>query len=358
MTTEINKKRISLFLYFITILLVSTSAAAAGMCEKIGEMLPGEWQFDGSRTISFIAGQPKIVLDGEEKVIETCLVTRGGAMFYIGHEMVNISINRNGRPTNIYIDYKFHPITQAATPASSPNVIPDHVNPADHFIARPSARYPELYQMMKSEELAKGLGSLAYVISPLLRIEARECGVINAFYSPESRTVTLCYEYLDQGDRLIEQTYSAAPISVKANMQTGIMSNVLFHEIGHAVIHLKEFPLLGGEEDAADRFAYVLMHRIAASDPQRLRDMVYGNLAFTWSKRQDVLTKMLTGHMRYMDEHPITEQRYYNMVCLAYGSEPRLFNDLRISSGLSADRAVRCENEFKQAQSAVSKIAD
>lgn len=358
MTVLNNIKRISLFLSFTITLLVYSSANATGMCERVGEMFPGEWRFGEAHTFSFIAGEPKIILDGEEKLIETCLITRRSAMFYIDRMMVNINITNSGRPNSIYIDNRFEKVKQAPPVSSSNKGIPDHINPADHFHAFPSARFPELYQTMKVEELTKGFGSAAYMISPLLKIEARECNQVNAFYTPATTTVTICYEYLDQGDRVIERTYRAAPISVKANMKTGILSAVLFHEIGHAVIHLKEVPLLGGEEDAADRFAYVLMHRIAASDPQRMKDMVYGNLAFTWSFRQDVLTKILTGPMRYMDEHPITEQRYYNLVCLAYGSEPQLFNDLRVSAGLSDNRANRCEHEFRQAQAAVMKVAN
>ncbi|PKO94024.1 MAG: hypothetical protein CVU15_01500 [Betaproteobacteria bacterium HGW-Betaproteobacteria-1] len=351
----VNYKKIISLHFFIAYLLFPTSIFANDMCQKIGEVVKGKWEFDDSRTFSFIAGQPKLILDNKELEISSCLVTRISALFFIDNNMVNIRFNSNRQPENIYINRKFYKVTQHTL--SEPTEAPEHINPADHFVAHTSTNYPNLYQIMQREDIAKAFGTIAYKFSPQLKIETRECGTINAFYSPSTKIITLCYEYLDNGDKAIEQTYGDAPIPIKANMKTGILAGVLLHEIGHAVIHLKNVPLLGSEEDAADRFAYVMMYEFSSSDPERLRDMVYGNLAYTWSFRQDILTKILTGHSRYMDEHPITEQRYYNLICLAYGSNSELFGKLRSSSKLSDDRAERCTREFNQVREAVSKIS-
>ena len=350
-------KYLHILLGYSLTLFFSASASAAQMCESVGQILPGEWQFGDAQSIRFVAGESKVWIDGVEKSIETCLISKVGVLFYSEQKMVNIRFDRSGRPASIFIDNKLLPIKKSVSSGSEGFEPPSGINISDHYVAHQSTRFRDWFEVMSDERIAKGFGTAAYQLSTKLKIEARECGMANAFYTAATTTVTLCYEYMADGARVIDQTYATAPVSVKTNMKTGIMAAVLFHEIGHAIIHLKEIPLLGGEEDAADRFSYVLLHRMAAGDPHRLRDMVYGNLAYSWSQRPDVLTKILSGPVRYMDEHPITEQRYYNLVCLAYGSDPLLFNELRIGARLSEHRAARCGNEFEQARSAVTKLA-
>lgn len=353
-----QKFLIALFLGIFSILLSPASAFAAQICDSVGQAVSGEWEVGDARSIRFQSGQSKVWIDGMEMPMQNCLVSRAGVLFFAENKMVNIRFDRYGRPASIFIDNKFLPIKQASAAGPINSDVPANLNVHDHYVAHQSTRFQEWYELMSDERIAQGFGTAAYQLSPQLKIEARECGVSNAFYTPTTTTITICYEYLADGAKVIDQTYSSAPVSVRSNMKSGIMAGVLLHEIGHAIIHLKEIPLLGGEEDAADRFAYVMMHRMAAADPVRLRDMVYGNLAYSWAQRPDVLTKILSGPTRYMDEHPITEQRYYNLVCLAYGSDSKLFDDLRQGARLNDRRAMRCSHEFNQAQSAVRKLAN
>jgi hypothetical protein len=46
------------------------------------------------------------------------------------------------------------------------------------------------------------------------------------------------------------------------------------------------------------------------------------------------------------DEHSLDEQRYYNLVCWIYGSDPEYFADVATDWELPEGRAVRCPSEY------------
>ena len=85
---------------------------------------------------------------------------------------------------------------------------------------------------------------------------ARACGVANAFYSPDRREITLCYELLVDSEKGLRR-----PMGNRYNdaqyMQVlySELAFVLLHEMGHHLIHEYSVPVLGREEDAADKIA-------------------------------------------------------------------------------------------------------
>ena len=50
----------------------------------------------------------------------------------------------------------------------------------------------------------------------------------------------------------------------------------------------------------------------------------------------------------YADEHSLDQQRFYNMVCWVYGSDPDGYEHLLEDDYLPAARAERCESEYAQ----------
>jgi len=58
----------------------------------------------------------------------------------------------------------------------------------------------------------------------------------------------------------------------------------------------------------------------------------------------------------FANVHGLDAQRLYNVLCLAYGSNPKLFADVVEKKYLPEDRADGCEDEFKQVQYAVSTL--
>jgi hypothetical protein len=59
---------------------------------------------------------------------------------------------------------------------------------------------------------------------------------------------------------------------------------------------------------------------------------------------------------RLADTHLLAEQRYYNWLCLAYGAKPRVFAELAREDYLTAERAETCQDEYRRAAFAVSRL--
>ena len=97
----------------------------------------------------------------------------------------------------------------------------------------------------------------------------------------------------------------------------------LLHELAHAVIELNDIPVLGGQEKAADQVALMLL--IMTDDvnkkdvnPDLLNKLlaISGEWMLEWQKE----TK--SNQPIYWGTHPLTIQRFYEVTCLIYGSDP------------------------------------
>ncbi len=56
------------------------------------------------------------------------------------------------------------------------------------------------------------------------------------------------------------------------------------------------------------------------------------------------------------DEHGLAAQRYYNILCMAYGANPASTQDLVDHGLLPKERAERCGGEYQQVQKAFRKL--
>jgi len=181
-----------------------------------------------------------------------------------------------------------------------------------------------------------------------LTLRFSSCGSDDAFYAPENKSVTFCYE-------LVKELVDAAPkrrapsgVS-RRDAIAGSISIIFLHEIGHALFDLLKVPVFGREEDAADQVAtYTLLH-LAPEDSKRL----INGAAFA-------LNAMAKGELEdkgtLADEHPLSAQRFYNTLCLAYGADQDKFAYLVKRHYLPGDRAESCEIDYQQVQYAFTKL--
>jgi len=58
----------------------------------------------------------------------------------------------------------------------------------------------------------------------------------------------------------------------------------------------------------------------------------------------------------FADEHSTSEQRAFNLLCIAYGSDPELFEDVATWGGLPQERADICEEEYELIAIAYEKL--
>jgi len=92
------------------------------------------------------------------------------------------------------------------------------------------------------------------------------------------------------------------------------------HEIGHAMFDVLNVPIFGDAENAADHFAGYLMLQFGK---EQARGFIMG-AAYSYSKyiQNPEVTAPLVA---FSDIHAAPAQRFYNLICLAYGADPVLF---------------------------------
>jgi hypothetical protein len=206
-----------------------------------------------------------------------------------------------------------------------------------------------LFRMLKERQV---LEKFKEFLSPLrlpriLRLKLEGCdGVSNAWYADDA--ITVCYEYIDDILRNAPRETTSAGVT-RADAVLGPTLEVFLHEVGHAVFDYLSVPVLGREEDAADQFAAYILLQFAKDDARRL---IIGT---AYSYHVDA-SKPTTKKNPFADEHGLPAQRFYNVLCMAFGADSKLFADLVEKDYLPKERAEGCEGEYEQVTLAMTKL--
>ena len=76
-------------------------------------------------------------------------------------------------------------------------------------------------------------------------------------------------------------------------------------------------------------------------DKEQSRRLILGS---AYQYKGDLSSPTVTIKQQYFaDEHGTPTQRFYNLLCMAYGADPKLFGDVVGKGFLPEDRAVGCE---------------
>lgn len=244
-------------------------------------------------------------------------------------------------------------------PTTQPGPLSPHISPPTVPSGHPSAAIEfkvEYYETDSAEfrtyrrflsEWA-GIDSVAAQLTGSLRLPQTvliafgECGEANAFYERNRNRVVMCYELFDVFLRLFSEMSTTDEEAVSS--ATGATLWVLLHETGHALADLLELPLTGREEDAVDQFAlYVLLQMKGGPDAA-----VKGSLALLGLSE----AAQRQGTAGFWDEHSFAEQRFANVMCWLYGSDPGAYSNLADAlvreAGASQRRLARCADEHDQ----------
>jgi hypothetical protein len=217
------------------------------------------------------------------------------------------------------------------------------------YVPPKNSAHEALFQLLKERRvLEKFKGLLSALRLPralLLKVEGCD-GESNAWYADDA--VTVCYEYLEDILRNAPKETTPAGVTRTAAI-VGPTLEVFLHETGHAVFDYLSVPILGREEDAADQFAAYVLLQFAESDAHRL---IYG---VAYSYNVDASQPSPKKHP-YADEHGLPAQRFYNVLCMAYGADSKLFADLVDKKYLPSERAEGCADEYDQVIRALNKL--
>jgi hypothetical protein len=212
------------------------------------------------------------------------------------------------------------------------------------YVAPSSAQFESVYASLKQRKI---LEELQRLLAPLrlphpLRLVTKQCGQVNAFYSPSSRSLTICYE-------LVAEIIDSAPQNVSEDgfitRQAAIIGNligVLLHEGGHMLFDMLDVPVFGREEDAADQTASFIALQF---NKDVARTIVKGFVYF-WAREKDPAVS--ASMSVWSDEHGMASQRMYSALCLAYGGDPQMFQEFIDRGWLPKKRADHCDQEFTQ----------
>jgi Putative metallopeptidase len=214
-----------------------------------------------------------------------------------------------------------------------------------------SPAHQALYEQLKAAHTLERFRSfLSFIRLPrTLTLRLAGCdGEDNAWYDPDNLTVTVCYEYLEAVHKIAPAAATPEGVTPE-NAVLGPLLEVFLHEVAHALFDQLRIPILGREEDAADQFAaFTLVHL----SERTARDTVVG-VAWMYAQEAKEATLSRTG---LADVHGLAGQRFYNLLCVAYGAEPGLFADLVEKKYLPESRAEDCADEYGQAAYAVKTL--
>ena len=97
-------------------------------------------------------------------------------------------------------------------------------------------------------------------------------------------------------------------------------------EVRHATFDIFDVAIFGDEEYVADNFATYIMLQFAEARRLIIRAAWAWNEYMQDYKRNPVVRVRLAG---FADSHGLPQERFYNLVCLAYGFNSEQFADLK-----------------------------
>jgi hypothetical protein len=181
---------------------------------------------------------------------------------------------------------------------------------------------------------------------PKLLFITRACGRPNAYYFPRNGHVVVCYEMLLDAYRLLsrhDNTWPGDTIAGGRRLADAIhFAQFLFaHELGHAVMHHYEVPVVGDEEVAADQFALWLLTEDRAGPGLAVAHYVFVLL----SLHEERTDERLTG------PHGLDIQRAQRIACWLSS-----IDELRSATTLTDAERRRCAIGVAQARRAWTRL--
>jgi hypothetical protein len=187
--------------------------------------------------------------------------------------------------------------------------------------------HQQVYELLKERQ---SLEKFQELLSPFrlpwtLDISLTECdGEADAMYS--DGTITICYEYIEDLRKYMPAKTTPAGIE-PIDTLVGPFVDTVLHEFAHALFDYLDIPILGREEDAADQVSAYIYLQLGKTEARRL---IMGTVYAYMLEVEDTDPPSMA---EFADEHSTPEQRRFNLLCMAYGADPELFEDVAAWGG-------------------------
>ncbi|MGY5143201.1 MAG: DUF4344 domain-containing metallopeptidase [Candidatus Nitrosopumilus sp. bin_32a] len=195
-----------------------------------------------------------------------------------------------------------------------------------------------LKQTQFFEKKSKELNSKLNLPSNII-IDVTQCDEINAFYDKRLDTILICYEMYQYLTELYSSIYDDEH-TIRGSID-GAMEFFFLHEVGHALIDVYGMPITGMEEDAVDQLATIILL-------QKGNDGVSAIAATAGFFGIHGLAVTNVDQLAFHDEHSLDLQRFYNVLCFAYGSNVNGYGVLIDLKLLPAERSIQCNDEYSK----------
>ncbi len=174
-------------------------------------------------------------------------------------------------------------------------------------------------------------------------------------YDPGKKQIRMSYDFIFYLTTLFIERYPKASDDEMLDFASRSTTFLLYHEIGHAFIDMYQIPMVSNEETAADNLAVILA-------------LEYNKDGFTIVMDSAELFDLLDldkskyEENDYWDEHALDAQRFYNILCMAYGKYPdRVMNELKRIKNKKLFEFVRergdyCKYQYDQQLSAWAQM--
>jgi hypothetical protein len=205
-----------------------------------------------------------------------------------------------------------------------------------------NARFTELDQKIKKEKLLEKAAddlNKALSLPNDIFLRSKSCGEPNAEFDPKTQAITVCYELMEHFSNLYKSDGMKAEEADRKMFDA--VRFAFLHEVGHALIYNYNLPMAGNEEDAADRCSsYINIEELGS---EGVRAVLAAADAFRIESKQKSATKRDLA-----DQHLLQEQRFYNSLCMIYGSDSQKYEYFVKDGYLPRERADRCPGEYQR----------
>ncbi len=211
------------------------------------------------------------------------------------------------------------------------------------------------------EMLADQINNSGLILPSNLSLILAECGTANAFYNPNQRSITICYEFILNAKKDFEKLFKNKSSVETATSALYATIFAFYHELGHALIDILKLPTVGEEEGVVDEFAAIILldaSNISGNDDKFLTEVVFNGAIWFGSQPQGA----------FWDEHPSGDKRFFNLLCLMYGSNPQKYrpmmseivnviqNEQNVNPEELSRRAKLCEQEYPKKLESWTKL--
>lgn len=160
-------------------------------------------------------------------------------------------------------------------------------------------------------------------------------------YDDETKDIIIPYGFIDEvNERFQYANYTKRGISTR-DATFDALIHTLFHEFGHAIIPMFDIPVLGKEENTVDNLATVILLEYFDDG---------ANIAISAADLFDLESEDIETYTDddFKGEHGLESQRYYNTLCMIYGSQPNKNRHIKKKAGFSQERADLCEEDYER----------